>query len=107
MPYTFWNRKCSVCTHWDIDGVTPTLSVSSRASFTLSDIGEYPSTCATSRLTVRAMREKLKVSSDGDDSCSEKCESVMALMVGSSGVCMWREYGVRLSFLLLVLLAGI
>jgi hypothetical protein len=38
------------------------------------------------------VRKKLKLSSDGGDSGSKKCiETMVAPMVGHSGVCYWRE----------------
>jgi hypothetical protein len=47
---------------------------------------------------VRAMRKKLKLSFDGGDFGSKKCKEGM---VGSDGVWVWRESGVRLSVLCL------
>jgi hypothetical protein len=40
--------------------------------------------------------KKFELNSDGDDSGSKKCNEAM---VGSGGVCVWRESGVRRSVL--------
>jgi hypothetical protein len=46
------------------------------------------------------MRKILKLSSDGGDSGSKNAnEAIVAPMVGSGGVCVWRESGVRGSVL--------
>jgi hypothetical protein len=47
---------------------------------------------------VCAMRKKLKLSSeDGDSGRKKSKEAMVAPMVGSGGVCVWRESGVRRS----------
>jgi hypothetical protein len=62
---------------------------------------------STARVRRSCDAEKSKLVSVSGDSGTKKCsEAVVMLMVGSGGVCVWRESGVRRS-VLLVRLDGI